>query len=233
MSLKDTFWGMKPNKKLSIQLAKRQLSELVYDAVNLEGVNMTLPEVQTLLEGITVGGHNLSDQEMAVNQSKAWKKVFELIESDSWEFSKKTALAIHNIAGYNEALSWGNFRDGNVTIAGTEYLPPDHSKLSVLFSKMISDSKNYEDVYEKAFFVFLNMARNQFFYDVNKRMGRFMMNGLLLNAGYPTINIQAKRKLEFNEKMLLFYDSGEMQPMFDFLRSSLDQRVIKIIKDKN
>jgi Fic family protein len=48
------------------------------------------------------------------------------------------------------------------------------------------------------------MARNQFFYDVNKRMGRFMMNGLLLHAGYPAINIQAKRKLEFNEKMLLF-----------------------------
>jgi|APSaa5957512622_1039677.scaffolds.fasta_scaffold35174_1 hypothetical protein len=94
MSLKDTFWGMKPNKRLVIQLAKRQLSELVYDAVNLEGVNMTLPEVQTLLEGITVGGHKLSDQEMAVNQAKAWKKVFELIESDSWEFSKKTALVI-------------------------------------------------------------------------------------------------------------------------------------------
>ena len=74
MSLKDTFWGMKPNKRLVIQLAKRQLSELVYDAVNLEGVNMTLPEVQTLLEGITVGGHKLSDQEMAVNQAKAWKK---------------------------------------------------------------------------------------------------------------------------------------------------------------
>ena len=111
---------MKPNKKLSIQLAKRQLSELVYDAVNLEGVNMTLPEIQTLLEGITVGGHKLSDQEMAVNQAKAWKKVFELIESDSWEFSKKTALAIHNVAGFNEALSWGKFRDGNVTIAGTD-----------------------------------------------------------------------------------------------------------------
>ncbi len=97
---------------------------------------------------------------------------------------------------------------------------------------MIADSESYKDVYEKAFFVFLNMARNQFFYDVNKRMGRFMMNGLLLNAGYPAINIQAKRKLEFNEKMLLFYDSGEMQPMFDFLRSSLDQRIIKIIKEK-
>ena len=57
----DTHWNMPPNRPKALMLAKRQLSELVYDAVNLEGINMTLPEVQTLLEGITVGGHKLSD----------------------------------------------------------------------------------------------------------------------------------------------------------------------------
>ncbi|MCA1785823.1 MAG: Fic family protein [Desulfobacteraceae bacterium] len=35
------------------------------------------------------------------------------------------------------------------------------------------------DVYDRAIHFFLTMARNQFFYDVNKRMGRFIMNGLL------------------------------------------------------
>ena len=34
-------------------LTKRQLSELVWDAVNLEGINFTLPEIQTLLADIT------------------------------------------------------------------------------------------------------------------------------------------------------------------------------------
>ncbi len=37
-------------------LARRQLAELVSDAVNLEGIHFTLSEIQTLLEGITVGG---------------------------------------------------------------------------------------------------------------------------------------------------------------------------------
>ncbi|VVH58486.1 hypothetical protein BSPWISOX_1188, partial [uncultured Gammaproteobacteria bacterium] len=41
-----------PNPKKALFLAKKQLSELVYDAVNLEGVNYTLPEVQTLLDGV-------------------------------------------------------------------------------------------------------------------------------------------------------------------------------------
>ncbi|WP_216601528.1 hypothetical protein [Vreelandella azerica] len=55
-ALTDTRWNMKPNIPLAKQLAKRDLPALVYDAVNLEGVAMTLPEVQTILDGITVGG---------------------------------------------------------------------------------------------------------------------------------------------------------------------------------
>jgi hypothetical protein len=75
------------------------------------------------------------------------------------------------------------------------------------------------------------MARCQFFYDVNKRMGRFMMNGVLLNAGYPAINLPAKRQLEFNQLMLAFYEPGDQQPMNAFMRSCLDKRAIAIIKE--
>lgn len=65
----DQHWSMQPSIRLAQQLAKRDLPILVYDAVNLEGVAMTLPEVQTLLEGITVGGHKISDQNMTLNQT--------------------------------------------------------------------------------------------------------------------------------------------------------------------
>lgn len=50
-------------------LIKRQLAEFVCDAVNLEGIHYTLPEVQTLLDGITVGGHKVADQQIALNQA--------------------------------------------------------------------------------------------------------------------------------------------------------------------
>lgn len=66
-TIKDTVWGMKPNRAMAKQLAIRDIPSLVYNAVNLEGVSMTLPEVQTILDGITVGGHKISDQNMAIN----------------------------------------------------------------------------------------------------------------------------------------------------------------------
>jgi len=40
---------IKPNQEKAFFFAKRQLPEFVYDAVNLEGINYTLPEIQTLL----------------------------------------------------------------------------------------------------------------------------------------------------------------------------------------
>jgi hypothetical protein len=62
-------------------------------------------------------------------------------------------------------------------------------------------------------------------------MGRFMMNGLLLNNGYPAINLPAKRQLEFNQLMLEFYGSDDQKPMNAFMRSCLDHRIIAIMKE--
>lgn len=227
--MKDNHWNMKPNKGKAIMLARKQLSELVWDAVNLEGINFTLPEIQTLLDGITIGGHRVSDQQIALNQVEAWRTLFKWVEGNEFELSVEKACELHSIAANNEALEWGKFRPGGVTIAGTEYMPPEAQELPVLFNDMVKESLCLVDIYDQAIFVFLTMARSQFFYDVNKRMGRFMMNGLLLNAGFPPINLPAKRQLEFNRIMLAFYESGEQQPMNSFLRTCLDERIVKIM----
>jgi prophage maintenance system killer protein len=112
-------------------------------------------------------------------------------------------------------------------------MPPESQNLPVLFNTMVDESVCLPDIYDQAIFVFLSMARWQFFYDVNKRMGRLMMNGLLLSAGFPAINLPAKRQLEFNNLMLTFYASGEQQPMNTFLRTCLDERVIQIMQEDN
>ena len=229
--MQDTYWNIQPNRPKALMLAKRQLSELVYDAVNLEGINITLPEVQTLLEGITVGGHKLSDQQITTNQGDAWRTLFQWIEQDQFAVNAQTACALHAIAGKEEALEWGKFRNGSVMIAGTDYTPPKAEELLQRFATMLSEMVEMGDVYDQAIHIFLSMARNQFFYDVNKRMGRFMMNGYLLQQGYPAINLPAKRQLEFNQLMLDFYPSGNQAAMNKFMRSCLDERIIQIMKE--
>ena len=229
--MQDTHWNMHPNPAKALMLAKRQLSELVCDAVNLEGINMTLPEVQTLLDGITVGGHKLSDQQITVNQGNAWRLLFQWIEQGEFTVSAEKACALHAVAGKEEALEWGRFRTGGVFIAGTDYMPPPVAELPARFGAMVADLAQIDDIYDQAIHLFLTMARCQFFYDVNKRMGRFMMNGHLLSHGYSAINLPAKRQLEFNTLMLAFYASGDEAAMNAFLRSCLDERVVKIMQE--
>jgi len=229
IKVKDSQWNMKPDQDKALMLAKRQLAELVFDAVNLEGINFTLPEIQTLLDGVTIGGHKISDQQIALNQGKTWRTLFEWIEKGRFEVTAEKACELHQIAGKEEALKCGGFRSGGVTIAGTEYMPPEAVMLPALFDNMVAQAYKIADIYDRAIFLFLTMARCQFFYDVNKRMGRFIMNGLLLSAGYPAINLPAKRQLEFNQLMLAFYESGDQKPMNTFLRSCLDERIIKIM----
>lgn len=227
----DHFSTMKPNRAKALMLARRDISSLVHNAVELEGIHFTLPEIQTLLDGITVGGRKLLDQKIAVNQGNAWRHLFESIGNATFTVTKEYACALHTVAGAEEALTWGEFRSGGVTIAGTTYMPPAADKLDALFAAMVQSLDAFSDIYDKAIHVFLTMARCQFFYDVNKRMGRFMMNGILLDAGFPVINLPASRQLEFNQLMLDFYDSGDETAMNAFLRSCLDERVIRIMSE--
>jgi Fic family protein len=224
---------IKNNKDKALFLAKKQLPELVCDVVNLEGIHYTLPEIQTLLDGITVGGHRQSDEEITKNQINAWKFLFKSIEHSSFKFSKEYVLELHAILAKNEALTSGEFRDGAVFIAGTDYHPPKYNELDSLWQEIeniIFDDNNVL-LYQKAISVFLQMARTQFFYDGNKRTGRMIMNGILLQHGLPVINLPANKQLEFNKLMLDFYPSGNEAKMQKFMLGCLDITILKIMME--
>lgn len=222
---------IKPNRDKALMLAKREIGVLVYDSVLLEGINFTLPEINTLLDGVTVGGHKLSDQQIAINQGNAWRYLFSAVKTGEFRLSLDFLYALHSISAKEEALEWGCFRSGGVTIAGAEYMPPKASELQAKFAELLASVECFDDIYDKAIHVFLMMARTQFFYDVNKRTGRLMMNGILLDAGYPAINLPAKRKLEFNELMMRFYESGDETEMNAFMRSCIDPRLVEIMSE--
>ncbi len=212
-----------PNVERVSFRCRKAFEQIIFDTVKLEGNPYTFPEVKTLLDGITVGGHKLSDEKQILNQADSWKLLFEKIKDRSFRVNKETFCELHELAGEEEALTWGVFRDGSVTIAGTEHKPPKAEQLDEVFKKGIEYLNGIENHLEKAVTFFLFGSLHQFFYDVNKRTSRLIMNGVLLSAGYDAINIPAKRKLEFNEKMVRFYDSKDGTEMMEFLIScSLD-----------
>jgi hypothetical protein len=56
----------------------QMLSVFVWDASVLEGNPFTYPEVKTLLDGVSVGGRKISDQEQVLNLAESSKHLLAL-----------------------------------------------------------------------------------------------------------------------------------------------------------
>ena len=74
-----------PNKARAIFRARKALEEVVYDTVALEGNPFTFPEVKTLMDGITVGGRRVEDDEQVLNQARSWRELIARVEAGTSE----------------------------------------------------------------------------------------------------------------------------------------------------
>ena len=194
-------------KKELLFTTSKMHSELVFNMTKLEGNPYTYPEVKTLLDGITVGGHKLSDQAQVLRVSAAWEELRNQVAKGTFSLTEANFIHFNQILADGEALVVGHFRTGQVYIAGVEdYMPPKAEELGALFEQMLDDfHDSNDDVQTKAFKLFLNCARYQFFFDGNKRTAQIMMNGFLLSSGYPLVSIPAKNKPDYDSKMIHFY----------------------------
>ncbi len=210
---------------------RRMLPEYVWDAGVLEGNPFTFPEVKTLLEGVTVGGRKLSDQEQILNLAESSKYLVDLVNNRDFTLDKSTFCSLHALVARNEALEWGHFRGegpetqftpdvalgerGRFTPLTTE---PGAVRLNEVFASGIrSLEQNVSNPFERATAFFLFGSLQQFFVDGNKRTSRFMMNGVLMTEGVDAVSIPAVRAAEFNSRMVDFYTSRDATEMMAFV----------------
>ena len=220
-----------PDRPRAIFRARKALEEVVYDTVALEGNPFTFPEVKTLLDGVTVGGRRVEDAEQVLNQARSWRELLERLEQGTFRFDQATFEALHAHVAREEALEWGCLRSGPVRIGGTQHVPPAAEELPARMAAGLEAITALPETHTRAIAAFLWTARNQPFWDGNKRTGRLMMNGILLEQGHDIITVPAAKRLAFNEAMIRFYDTGNGTEMLRFMAScSLDSNV-EVVQD--
>lgn len=209
---------LEPNRKLALFHSKKMLPEYVFDTSQLENNPLTFPEVQTLMDGITIGGHKVSDMQQVLNIKESWYILLEVISRGEFQVSKEMFHAINNLIARGEFLEWGKFRTGSVGISGTEkYKAPTWQELDRIFdSELPIILRDFHPV-EQAARLFLWAAYNQFYWDGNKRTARLMASGILINAGYGVFNIRTKDILEFNTLMVDFYETAQADKIIKFV----------------
>src|SRR5262249_53336253 len=88
----------------------KALTEFVWDASTLEGNPFTFPEVQTLLDGVTVGGHKISDERQVLNLAGSARELLRLVREHRFALDKATSDHLHAIVAHDEAFDAGFFR---------------------------------------------------------------------------------------------------------------------------
>lgn len=201
------------NPQQSLFLAKKKWDENVYCGMRMENRAVTFPQTQTILNGVNVPSVQLDDIQAILNMRDAWRYLMQTIDEP---LTLEYVCKLNDFIARNEALEWGKLRTGNVGISGTDYKPPIPSYETV--SKELEEILSADtSATEKALNAFAWGARGQFFWDGNKRTSLTVANKILVSSGAGILTITDKAMEQFNTVLLNFYNTGEAEPLKQFL----------------
>lgn len=197
----------------NIFLAKKTLVNNIYNSARLEGCNITFPDTQTILDGVSVAGLKMQDVEVVLNLRDAWKFVLASIEKP---LDIDYMCKINSYVSRNESLDWGVLRYGEVGITGTDYKPPVPEKDKVIqaLNKLLNENSS---ITEKTISLFLWSCRSQLFWDGNKRTSLIAANKLMISEGKGILMIDEKHLLQFNKLLTEYYSTGNKAEISKFL----------------
>jgi len=175
------------DKDILEQLKQYYRISLTYSSNALEGNTLTETETKIILEdGITIGGHPIREINEVIGHSEAYDLLYKL--SINNEIKEQDILNLHNLI-YRQVNPEraGLYRDKQVIITGTEFMPASAKKVPDLMQEFIEKIPELKTQYhpvEFAALLHLNIANIHPFFDGNGRTARLLMNLALLQAGY-------------------------------------------------
>lgn len=196
----------------NIFLAKRNIVDNVYSNARMEGLNITFPQTQTILDGVNVQGLKLDEIQCILNLRDAWKFVINNIDK---EFNLDFICKVNEYVARNESLEWGKLRKGNVSISGTEYVPeiPDTEKVI----NDIKEINKIENITQRAIEYMLYGMRSQLFWDGNKRTSTICANAIMIKNGKGILKVADKNLNEFNELLTQYYTTNDKSKIRQFI----------------
>jgi len=192
----------------NVFLAKKIFVELVFNTAYIEGVNVTFPQTQAILDGAIVNNVPVSDIQTVLNLRDAWRFALDTLDTP---LTLDYVCQVNEKVSRNESLEWGVLRSGTVGISGTDYMPPVPQKDVV--EKELERIKKISDVQDRAMEYFCYAVRAQLFWDGNKRTSTVVASKMLIEAGAGVLTIGKANALDFNDALLHYYDTADSGPL--------------------
>lgn len=199
----------------NVFVAKKYLKDSVYRSAFLEGMAVTFPQTEAILENAAVNNVPAKDIAKVIDLRNAWDYLLDNLDQP---LDLKFLEDLHEIIA-REDVPWdrlGKLRTENVRISGTNYLPeiPNPEATSQQITDILASDTTDTD---KAITMLLYLMRAQLFLDGNKRVATFACNKILISTGHGIFSLPPELKEQFAEKLIKYYEDGDMADLKDFI----------------
>ncbi|GBG04808.1 Fic family protein [Lactobacillus rodentium] len=197
------------------RFTKQNLTRLVFTNSRFEGLTTTLPQTQTIIDGMGVKGVSTDDIETILQLKRGWEFILKTDEPTSIKLEEK----INKIVALHDALIPGEIRTGNSMVALTNdetYIPavPDASKEEKYLNDVLNSGTM--STTDKAMTIMYHNMRAQIFWDGNKRTATIFANKIMIDGGAGLINIPLDKWEEWNDMLSDFYQTDKMKQLKDW-----------------
>lgn len=212
--------------KENVFIAKKMLSEMIYNSAYVEGCDATFSQTQVILDGMVDNIVKMDDIQTVINLRDAWRFVLGHLDD---EIDLDFICEVNDHISRNESPDWGVLRYGNVGVSGTDYRPAIPDKADVIAE--LTKLSNINDPLEYASEYFCWATRAQLFWDGNKRTSTIVANAILIKHGAGVFTIDEKTANEFNKRLLHLYNTDEKESLKDYIRSQVQSMSAKFSFD--
>ena len=207
------------------RFARKNLVRLIFTNSRFEGLTTTLPQTQTIVDGMSAAGVSIDDTNVIVQLKRGWQYII----NENKPLSLKIEQNINLLVARYDSLDPGNFRTGEVTVElgnnRGEYKPDslNYKQEEKFFDELMHSDTSIAD---KAMTLMYHNMRNQLFWDGNKRTATLAANKLMIDHGAGLINVPLDRWDKWNELISKYYLSGEMNALKDWTYENGIQGVV-------
>lgn len=203
-------------------VAKRNIVDYIWKSANLEGIDVTYSETQTIYDGGIVNGLTV-DKIIAINNLKySWQFI---LENDNIDYDFKLLCHLHKLTCDKLVLDGdlGRLRTTPVNIGGTSWKPlfPIESQIKEELEALLNQPLKTKT--EIAIEIMLWIMRRQMFIDGNKRVAMLFANKIMIDNGCGIITIAQENQPTFFEKLIKFYETGDNTDLKEWIyETSID-----------
>ncbi len=192
--------------------------KLTYNSNRMEGSTLSEPDTAAILfDNVALPNKSLTEQLEAKNHQTALQYLFDYVSKNE-PLNEDLILKLHSILMNGVYPEAGFYRRHGVRITGVNLATANYLKLPDLMPALAKDlGKPNKDIVAAAASIHARFEHIHPFPDGNGRVGRLLMNAMLLKDNFPPAVIRQEHKRLYNTYLYKAQTKDDNSQLEDFI----------------